>query len=186
MERDMEKHQVIQKKAKSVLESIPYPLPDVEDKCSFVIEAELKLLVKRLKEKILNSSKIVDMIVGYKTLRLILFDTSDEFTQVLKRGVKIRTICKIDTEEPTDENLGKLMQSPSFELRLIKEEIPVALSIFDDKEAILCMGKTIIPSLWTNNQNIVKLSKIYYETTWAVSAQVLGNNDAGIYPHLGS
>jgi sugar-specific transcriptional regulator TrmB len=165
MKRDSEKHKEVQKRAESVLEKAVVPVADVvEDDSSFVIGSELALLMKRIKERINSTSESIDLIY-YKQLKTILFHTSEEFRRALNRGVKVRVISRKEIYETFDENLRALMQK-NFDLRYTKEEIPVGLSIFDGKEVILRTGKSIVPSLMTNNENFVRLAKVYYETMW--------------------
>ncbi|MGD6851596.1 MAG: TrmB family transcriptional regulator [Candidatus Bathyarchaeia archaeon] len=165
MKKYSEKHQQIQNRAKSVLEKAVVPSAEfVEEESSFVIGSEIALLMKRLKERINNTSDTIDLIY-YQPLKIILFHTTEEFRQALKRGVKVRVISRKETYETFDDNLKTLIQQ-NVNFRCLKEEIPVGLSIFDGKEVFLRTGKSIVPSLWTNNENFVKLAMVYYETMW--------------------
>jgi sugar-specific transcriptional regulator TrmB len=167
IKKESEKLHVKEKKAKLVLQNISIPDADpIEEESAFIVGSELSLLLKRLKEKIANTERTID-IIYYKPLKVILFHTIDELLQALEKGVKIRVICRENINEILNENLKKLKKKNSFELKIINQEIPVGLSIFDDKEVILRTGKSIVPVMWTNNENIVKLTSIYYDSMWS-------------------
>lgn len=40
------------------------------------------------------------------------------------------------------------------------------MAIFDNKEVNIRVSDTLVPFLWTNNPNVVKLAEIYFENMW--------------------
>jgi sugar-specific transcriptional regulator TrmB len=167
MKKRTEDYQDVQKKAKLLLEN--FVVPDIEhkeDSSQFIITSERTLFMKRVREDVAKTESTIDIIYGDEKLRTILFHTFDEFKKASVREIKIRAITYRNDDQPLDKNLQVLSKKTSFELRLISRDIPVGLVIFDDKEVNIRTMHSIVPSLWTNNRNVVKLAKFYFDCLW--------------------
>jgi len=167
MKMKTEQYQDTQKKAKLVLENFVTPqILHKEDTSQFIITSAKALFLKRVSEDIAKAESTIDIIYSHERLRTIVFHGFNELRKVTAKGIKVRAIsCKTD-DEHLDKNLQILSKSTSFELRFIKQGIPVGLVIFDNKEVNIRTMNTIVPSLWTNNPNVVKLSKFYFDCLW--------------------
>ena len=167
MKKRKEEYKDTQKKAKSLLEN--FVAPEVEhkdDSSQFIITSERALFLKRVREDIARTESTIEIIYGDERLRTIVFHTFDEFQNASARGIKIRAITYKTEKELSDKNLQTLSNKAAFELRFIKKDIPVGLMIFDNKEVNIRTMKSIVPSLWTNNSNVVRLSKFYFDSLW--------------------
>jgi sugar-specific transcriptional regulator TrmB len=167
LKKRTEEYQDVKKKAKFLMEN--FVAPEVEpkdDSSQFVITSERNLFMKRVREDIAKTESSIDIIYGDGKLRTIIFHTFDEFQKASARGVKIRAITHKTEEEPLGKNLQILSSKATFDLRFINKNIPVGLVIFDNKEANIRTMHTIVPSLWTNNRNVVRLSKFYFDCLW--------------------
>jgi hypothetical protein len=85
-----------------------------------------------------------------------------------KSAIKIRVI----TEKPKDKKphfmfWGPLLKNPLFQIKYIEEPICHFMHIFDNKQFTLSVGsQAILPSLWSNNPNVVELSIDYFTAAW--------------------
>ncbi len=166
MEQRTREYQDLQKKANMVLKSFVPQEPLCFDNTSqFRIISARPLFMRRLKEGITQVENGIDLIYDDSLLRAIIFDTIDDFERAIDRGVKIRVIMKAG-EQMLDRNLEILTKSPSFELHFAKKDVPVGLVIFDEKEVEFQATQNIVPTLWSNNGNIVKLAQIYFYSMW--------------------
>ena len=169
IKKQTEQYLDTQKRAKLVLENFVTPqILHKEDTSQFIITSAKALFLKRVREDIVKAESSIDIIYSDERLRTIVFHTFDEFSKVAANGIQIRAISSKTDDEPLDKNLQTLSKSPSFELRFIKQVIPVGLVIFDNKEVNIRTMHSIVPSLWTNNPNVVKLSKFYFDSLWEI------------------
>jgi sugar-specific transcriptional regulator TrmB len=166
MEQRTREYQNMQNKAKMVLKNfVPQEPQYFESTSQFRITSARPLFMKRLKEGLTQVENSVDLIYGDSLLRAIVFDTMDAFERAVARGVKIRVIMT-KGEQALDRNLEILTKSPTFELRFAKEDVPVGLVIFDEKEVEFQATQNIVPTFWSNNDNIVKLAQVYFFSMW--------------------
>jgi sugar-specific transcriptional regulator TrmB len=166
MEQRTKEYQELQKKAKMVLKNfVPQEPQYFESASQFRITSARPLFLKRIKDGITQVENSIDLIYDDSLLRAIVFDTVDDFKRAIARGVKIRVVMT-EGEQALDKNLESLAKSPSFELHLAKEDVPVGLVIFDDKEVEFQATQSIVPTLWSNNRNIVKLAQVYFYSMW--------------------
>jgi len=167
MKKRTEEYQDVQKKAKSLLENFVTPEVEHKDDASqFIITSERSLFLKRAREDIAKTESSIDIVYANERLRTIIFHTFDEFKKASARGIKIRAITNKTDEEPLDENIQNLSSKAVFDLRFIERNIPVGLVIFDNNEVNIRTMNSIVPSLWTNNRNVVRLSKFYFDSLW--------------------
>jgi sugar-specific transcriptional regulator TrmB len=159
--------QDMQIKAKMVLKNFVAQEPEyLENVPQFRITSARSLFIKRIKEGIAQAENSIDLIYDDSLLRAIVFDTIDDFERAISRGVKIRAITMAEGEQAMDRNLEALTKKPYFMLHFAKEEVTVGLAIFDDKEVEFRTTQNIVPTLWTNNRNIVKLAQVYFNSMW--------------------
>ncbi len=157
--------QDMQNKAKMVLKNFVAQEPQFYEAISqFRITSARPLFIKRVKESIAQTKCSIDIVYDDSLLRAIVFDTIDDLQKAIDRGVKIRAITR--KEETLDKNLELLVKSPLFELRFTNEDVSVCLAIFDDREVKFRTSQKIVPTLWTNNQSIVKLAQVYFDSVW--------------------
>jgi sugar-specific transcriptional regulator TrmB len=170
MKKRTEEYNDVQRKAKMVIENFEaaeLEQRDDDSQSQFVITSERALYMKRVREDVAKVEVSIDIIYGAERLRTIIFHAFDEFRAAVARGIEIRAITRKGDDEPMDRNIQILSKKPSFEIRYIKRDIPVGLVIFDGKEVNIRTMHAIVPSLWTNNRNVVKLSKFYFDCLWS-------------------
>jgi len=168
MKKKAEEFSEVQKKANYVLNNFNFgqDLETLEDASQFIITSERKIFLKRVKKDIAETQTTIDIIYSHERIRAIMFHTIDEFQQAIARGIKIRALTDKGDAKMPDKNIGALTKTASFHLKYLARGIPVGLIIFDNRDVNIRTAEKLVPSLWTNNRNVVRLAKIYFDCMW--------------------
>ncbi len=158
----------LKKKAKTVFDKIS--VSDLksdmnEESTQFVITSEKGLFFRKVREDIEETQSSVKIIYTKERMSTIMFHTGEQLEKATGRGIRIQALTTKKEGITTDRNIQLLKKNPSFEFRFI-EDVQVGLIMFDNKEVNIRIAHTIVPSLWTNNRNVVKLAEIYFENIW--------------------
>ena len=138
-----------------------------ENEPQFIITSERTLFHKRIGETIDAAQTSKDAIFTNEGCRAILFHHYDYLKRALNRGVRIRIITEKPEGNQSIERVARdLTKNPLFTIKYISTSAPVCMMIFDSKEVHLRMAEGAVPSFWSNNLNIVNLSKKYFEEMW--------------------
>lgn len=137
----------------------------------FAITSSRKLLFKKLfDEAFTKVQKSLDLILQWKCVKATVFHARLNFQKALKRGVRIRILTEKRNE---DDSVEKIIQdlkiNPLFEARFAPN-LEDAITIIDKKEFYLCLvnpSSDILPSLWSNNFQLVKIIMAYFEDKWS-------------------
>jgi sugar-specific transcriptional regulator TrmB len=151
--------------------------PEVESDLSLI--PATKIALQKRKELIQNAQFDIDIISSWQHYKFLLKFNFNELTKkAVQRGVKFRVI--IETPEKMkfplehQEALQILMENSSV-LRYMPTSPSAILSIYDNKEVLLSMlpnaGPHNSPLLWSNNNSIVSMAKIYFENLWETAAE---------------
>ncbi len=160
-------------KTNSMMESFPQTPDDISpsyEDTQFVIISELSLLLNLHEKLTLQCQTTLDIMMP---LRKYTENADAQWSRVnqvfrQKNNVKIRII----TEKPKDQEVyimfwEPLLKNPLFQIKYVEEAICHFMHIFDDKQFTLSVGvQAILPSLWSNNPNIVQLAINYFNATW--------------------
>ena len=138
-----------------------------EETGQFKITSEITLLLKMHKNLIQQAHNTIDSIIPHIIKPSKLFEEWSFLNELntKKKGPKIRII----THEP--EKSKRKQQTPEkntgIELRYTSPPIPFGMHIFDENEVTLSISeKSGLPSLWSNNPNILTLAQSYFEILW--------------------
>jgi sugar-specific transcriptional regulator TrmB len=139
-----------------------------ENDSQFIITSEETLFRKRISEATDAAQTSKDAIVTLEGFRAVLFHHMQHLKNAINRGVKIRII----TEQPRDmQSVRKiardLKRTQLFECKYTSAPTPICMMIFDNKEVNLRMAEGAVPSFWSNNPNIVSLSRKYFDELWS-------------------
>jgi sugar-specific transcriptional regulator TrmB len=171
IKKNTQKYTEIHKRAKMVLNNYSVNQHHssnnhTDSESQFVITSEQGLFLKRIKQDVEEAEDQICIIYSYERLRKIIYHVAEEIEAAMKRDVKIRAITdKTHTKDP-DKKLQALTKNPQFSLRIVKQDIPVGLVIFDNREVNIRIASAIVPSMWTNNRNLGRLAKVYFEDLW--------------------
>jgi sugar-specific transcriptional regulator TrmB len=140
------------------------------DDTQFVLISELSLLLKLHEKLTSDCQSTLDIMMPLskysRKAEEQWFRVNETVRQ--KNQIKIRLI----TEKPQDKETyfmfwKPLLKNPLFQIKYTTASIPVFMHIFDRKQFTLSVGKhEILPSLWSNNPNIVQLALTYFNKSW--------------------
>jgi sugar-specific transcriptional regulator TrmB len=139
-----------------------------EEIAQFVITSERKLLVKRFEKSFLEVTTC-EMIFPVAGLNFALFNFFECFKMAIIKSAKIRIITeKIEISPIVSRKLQTLKKNPLFEIRFTASPIDFGIVIFNNKEVNMCISCTPseVPSLWTNNPQLLKVARIIFEEEW--------------------
>jgi sugar-specific transcriptional regulator TrmB len=143
---------------------IPFP-PEMQ----FILTTERTRLLKVLK-KIADSAKSsLDGVAPLKMNCASFIENYPYFKNAANRGVRVRFILRQTNQELLRKYKKIESKNALIEFRYMPESVHLfGFNVFDDKEAILAMSEDEpMPSLWTNNLNVVHLVKSHFESIWA-------------------
>lgn len=148
-------------KEKNENKTLPYT------ETEFLITSERKRFVKKF-ETAFSEASTVDIIFPPVALTFIMYSFFDCFTRAISRGVRFRVITqKTEVNPAILRKLRALCANPLFELKFISSTIDFAITIFNDKEVDVCISsEAAVPSLWTNNVQVLKMARIFFENHW--------------------
>jgi sugar-specific transcriptional regulator TrmB len=138
-----------------------------EDMGQFKITSETTLLLKMHKELIQQVHETLDAVIPHiiKPAKLVEEWSFLNDLKMKKKRVRIRIIT---SESEISKRKGqKSEKSTGIEFRYMTSPIAFGMHIFDKKEVTLSISeKSGLPSLWSNNPNILRLAQSYFEILW--------------------
>jgi sugar-specific transcriptional regulator TrmB len=173
LQNKKEEHIETEKQAKTIFNSF-YENDNqniLNENVQFTITSKWSLLIKMHEKLADRTKKSIDFIIPVKMSKQMLFHNCLYIKRAIRRGVKIRAITQKVNGESMSRNPKPLSKNPLFELRYLPEtSIPFGMHIFDKEEVTLAMSeKKPMPSLWTNNLNVVRLAEDYFENIWNIA-----------------
>jgi sugar-specific transcriptional regulator TrmB len=144
----------------------------LHENTQFLISSETSLLSKT-HEKLADATKnSIDFVLPEKANEKGVIHNFQYLKMAAMRCVKIRVIALEGDVETTSESPDYFSKNPFFELRYLPEtEMPFGMHIFDKKEMTIAISQKRLPSLWTNNPNVIKLAEVYFKDTWKRSSK---------------
>lgn len=137
-----------------------------EDEPQFIITSERTVFHKRIEEATDAAQHSKDAIVTLEGCKAILFHHNQHLKRAVNRGVKIRIITEKPEKQQAIQKLTRDLTNPLFRVKYTSAPTPICMMIFDNKEVHLRMAEGAVPSFWSNNPNIVNLSRKYFEELW--------------------
>ncbi|MGD6807394.1 MAG: TrmB family transcriptional regulator [Candidatus Bathyarchaeia archaeon] len=138
-----------------------------EENLEFVITSERKRFVRRL-EKSISKAARCEMICPGEAFGFVIFNFYESLISALSEGRKVRVITqKTNMNLDITRKLGNLCDSLNFEIKFVTSPIDLGMIILD-KEVNICISDwKEVPSLWTNNRQILKLAQSVFEKEWS-------------------
>ena len=138
-----------------------------ENESQFIITSEETLFRKRIEEATDAAQTSKDTIVTLEGCRAVLFHHLQQLKNAVNRGVKIRIITEESEDKQAIQKITReLTKTQLFECKFTSAPTPICMMIFDNQEVHLRMAEGAVPSFWSNNPNIVSLSRKYFEELW--------------------
>ena len=138
-----------------------------EENIQFKITSETTLFLKMHKSLTQKAQKSIDTIVPLIIAPSKLMESMSNLEVAIKKGLKIRFITQKAEKNLTSQELLALEKNACCELKYLNTPVPFGMHIFDEKEITLSVSeKKGLPSLWSNNLNLVKLATSYFDEMW--------------------
>jgi sugar-specific transcriptional regulator TrmB len=140
---------------------------DYEEKdIQFVITSERKRWVAKF-EKAYSESLHTDIMVPGDGLNNFVFNFYECLSIALSKGAQIRVIAQNAGIHPaTAEKLEKLQANPHFRLKYTELTFDFGVATFYNREVNIALSNKEVPSLWTNNRQILKIAQMIFESEW--------------------
>ncbi|MCL5878143.1 MAG: hypothetical protein M1540_10075 [Candidatus Bathyarchaeota archaeon] len=142
--------------------------PESEES-EFVITSELNLYSKHFEEQIKAGQSTEDFIATTAAFKKLLSNDYENFKMLLGRGVKIRVITEMEVREAPSvhSKIKELGKTRLFKLKFFKKDAPVCMAIIDNKAVNCQISTDLLPNLWSNNPQILKIVSGYFEWLWS-------------------
>jgi sugar-specific transcriptional regulator TrmB len=170
LKQKTEEHNILKKKIKKIF--IESALNNVKT-CSsdeapqFAIISEKKLFLKTFEKKFSKAQRNINIICSSDGMKAIAFSSVKDFQRCIDRNIRVRLITTKMENNQILKKLQPLIRNHAFELKFISNASPVGLAIFDNREVSVRISHEMVPSLWTNNPNVIKLAEAYFEGMWS-------------------
>jgi sugar-specific transcriptional regulator TrmB len=137
-----------------------------EDSQQIKITSEFRLLLKMHESLIRSAQKSIDIIIPTKIAHLMLPEHRSFFKKAHK-GVEIRIIIQRAEEKARSIKPKTLSKNLSIEIKYSHNPDLFGMHIFDKKEVTYQISeRDNLPSLYSNDHNIVKLAEAYFQNIW--------------------
>ena len=137
-----------------------------EDSIDFLIVSERKRFVLNIEKSFVRASSC-KMICPEKGFGFMIFTFYDCFAAALSRGTKVQVITKkTELNAVTLQKLQLLLAYPNFEIKFITSQLEIAMLILDNGVNICLSSWKEVPSLWSNNGQVLKLAEKFFEAEW--------------------
>ena len=123
-----------------------------------------------------ESYKQFDLLTSFKRLSSRIIFDQEVFMKAAKKGTKIRILTqKPPPNSPIIPIIIKLRQHPNLEIRFLKDDSIIVLTIMDQKEAALALtptDKVGPPYLVSNHPSFVRMAQQHFEVKWKEAKEV--------------
>lgn len=141
-----------------------------ESSIEFVITSEKKRLIAKL-EKSYSEAACIDIMVPGNVIDLMIFYFYDCLSYALSRGAKVRVITQNTDIRPSAERKFSILKNhPNFAVKSVNFNFGFGMAICDNTEINIAISDKEVPSLWTNNRQILKMSQLMFEDEWNASS----------------
>lgn len=141
-----------------------------ENSIEFVITSEKKRFIAKL-EKAYSEATHIDIMVPGNAINLMIFYFYDCLSYTLTRGAKVRVITQnMDIRPSAERKFCILKKHPNFEVKFVNSNFGFGIAICDNTEINIAISDKEVPSLWTNNRQILRISQLMFEDEWNASS----------------
>jgi sugar-specific transcriptional regulator TrmB len=134
----------------------------------FKLTSEATLFLKMHKSLHQKAQMSIDAIIP------LIFDGAAKFNEglsfpkkAMRRGIKIRLITQKAENGLKSRELEALGKNSLCELKYLATPVLFGMHIFDNREVTLATSENGLPSLWSNNRNLVNLAASYFNEIWS-------------------
>jgi sugar-specific transcriptional regulator TrmB len=168
-QKKMDEQTRLKKSIQSLVGESNKPIINIckENKSDFIITTNPKRLAENL-EKTYSEALNLDIILpGGKAIDFLACHLYDCLSKALSNGASIRVVStNTEFASRTQKRLQILASNPNFETKFVDSMFVFCLAIINKKEVNISISEKGVPSLWTNNSQVVSMSQLLFETQW--------------------
>ena len=131
----------------------------------FEVTSELSVFHHNMSKSFNMAQNSHDALLDVEGFEVFISHGKQEVKDALGRGVKVRVIVE-KPENPQDARETFGFTHPFLNVKYVSSPVPICMMMFDDKEVHMRLHKDNVPSFWSNNANIINLSKTYFNEMW--------------------
>jgi len=137
-----------------------------EDRIQFIITSEITRFLKMHKSLTQQAQTSIDGIIHFRVSQPKFHEALSTLKGAIRRGVKMRLVAEHVEKQFIPPEVQWLEKHALFELKYAATTIHFGMFIFDKEEVTLATTIGGLPSLWSNNPNVVKLANSYFNEMW--------------------
>ena len=141
-----------------------------EEDPQLTIINEIELWFNTYKKLLQRTEQTLDITLPVldnpQRFHLLWIDSEENLTE--KKPLKIRLITQfpIGSNQPPRSILSHNL----FEIKYLENPVPFGMHIYDNREFTMSISqKSGLPSLWSNNPNMVKLAQDHFDLLWSAA-----------------
>jgi HTH-type transcriptional regulator, sugar sensing transcriptional regulator len=168
-QKKIDEHTKLKNNIESLVREANKPINNIceENKSDFIITNNPKRVAENL-EKTYSEALYLDIILpGGKAIDFMAYQLYDCISKAISNNAKIRIITtKTMLASRTQKRLQILALSPNFKIKFVDSMFVFCLAIVNKKEVNISISAKGVPSLWTNNCQVVSMSQLMFENQW--------------------
>ena len=107
-------------------------------------------------------------------MNFMIFNFCQSLSTAISKGAKVRVIAtKTEMHPITARKLQNLIANPNFEIKFVDATFDFGMAICDNKEVNISISDKEVPSLGTNNRQILKMTQMMFENEWNANEKCL-------------
>jgi hypothetical protein len=173
-QKKMDEQTKLKKSIQSLVKETSKPIINIykEQKSDFIITTNRKRLAENL-EKMYSEALNLDIILpGGKAIDFMACQLYDCIYKAISKDAKIRVVStKTELASRTQKRLQSLALNPNFKIKLVDSVFDFCLAIVNQKEVNISISEKGVPSLWTNNYQVVSMSQMLFDNQWNSNLQ---------------
>jgi|GEM_PF-1415706 sugar-specific transcriptional regulator TrmB len=138
-----------------------------EKESQLVITSEIRLFTKKFDQALRETQRTIDLVCINRDFPKLLFNHLQGFKEAMNKGVRIRMVIEKVEIQSFIEIFEGLKRSPLFSLKYTSEHTPVCMLICDDRKVTMQLSDAVVPSLFSNNRQIVKVASSHFKRLWS-------------------
>jgi len=138
------------------------------EESEFIIISEINLLSKHFEDQLKAGLSKEKFIVTAPLFKKLLINDYEKFKILLERGVKIYILTEKGTDDDPNvqSKIRELKKNQLFKLKYTKK-VPACFAIINDRSVICQISAAeLLPNLWSNNPQILKIFSGYFQLLW--------------------
>jgi len=170
LQRNAEKHQEIQAKAKQFLENCNNKEKTNREEFQYTLTSGLKGVDREFLRHLGGAKTSRDGVIEWNGVLYMVNTYFKEHKKALERGVKIRYITHIPKSAKLPQVIQTLKKIGNFEIRNTDTKLQAGITIHDKKSFAIITSSNSDPqeieALWSNNPAVAKLAQDYFDLKW--------------------